>query len=248
MENIAKKIILCLLIIVLFLDCVICLINDNYEKNILENDNYDLLDVTDYHNLYLIVTTSKNIYTGIPPVIKTSTEAELINSTSLITLSQNSLLAACLNDSLLTRISLVDGSFTNLLDYSDIDSSLILTVPSTSCSLSKSGNLIFIGYSEAQYIEVINGNYTEIVSNKTNTVIKLNIENIESEPNILEKKFFTFPFSTTLTPSPRQISCEPINILNDETNYRLVCIYETLDYDEDRNMNRYYIYLHYYAK
>ena len=41
------------------------------------------------HNLKLIVTTSKNIYTGSPPTLKASTEANLISSTSIITINEN---------------------------------------------------------------------------------------------------------------------------------------------------------------
>ena len=242
MESVSKNFIFFLIKFFLCLNYILCQINDNYEKHYLENGTYDLLDVNDYHNLKIIVSTSKNIYIGIPPSYKTKTEAELINSTSLITLNENYLLAACLNNSILTRISLIDGTFTNILDYSDIDNSLSLKIPSTTCSLSKLENLIFIGYSEAQYYEVINGNDTEIFGNKTNIVIKLNIENIDSEPNIIEKEYFTFPISTTLTGSIREISCVPIKIINDENNYRLVCVYETLEYAADYNAYRYYVY------
>jgi hypothetical protein len=41
-------------------------IYDDYKSDILEEGNYDILDVTDYHNINLIVSTSKNIYTSIP--------------------------------------------------------------------------------------------------------------------------------------------------------------------------------------
>jgi len=44
-----------------------CNINDNFEKNILEYGNYDILDITDTTNLKLLVTTSKKIYEGLPP-------------------------------------------------------------------------------------------------------------------------------------------------------------------------------------
>ena len=37
-------------------------IYDDYKSDILEEGNYDILDVTDYHNINLIVSTSKNIY------------------------------------------------------------------------------------------------------------------------------------------------------------------------------------------
>ena len=81
-------------------------INDNFDLKILEEGNYELLDVTDYHNLNLIVSTSKNIYTGIPPSLKIQTSANLIKATSLITISENYLLAACLEDAFLGRIKL----------------------------------------------------------------------------------------------------------------------------------------------
>ena len=91
-----------------------CQIYDNFNRSILEEGNYDLLDVTDNHNLKLIVTTSKNIYTGFPPTLKVSTEANLISSTSIITINENYLLAACLEDSLLSKINLNDGRIMKL--------------------------------------------------------------------------------------------------------------------------------------
>ena len=227
---------------ILIISLIICQINDNYQRYFLENGTYDLLDISDNYNLNLIISTSKKIYAGIPPILKVTTEAQLINSTSLITLNENYLLAACLKDSLLTKINLVDGSYSNLIGYSEIDNSLNLDIPITSCSLSIYENIIFIGYSRINYYEVINGNDTEIISNKTNIIIKLNIDNIQSNFNIINKNFFIFPISTTLTPSPRQISCQPLKILNEENDYRLVCIYETLQYAEDYGMERYYIY------
>ena len=70
-----------------------CQINDNFTNDVLEVES-QLIDVNDNNNLHLIVTTSKNIYTGIPPKLKTKTEARLINTSSIITLNSNYLLAA----------------------------------------------------------------------------------------------------------------------------------------------------------
>ena len=75
---------------------ILCENDENLEIVILESDNTELLDVTDNHNLNLIVTTSKKIYTGIPPTEKTTTNAQIINATSIITISEYYLLAACL--------------------------------------------------------------------------------------------------------------------------------------------------------
>ena len=98
-------------------------INDNFETGVLEEGNYDLLDVTDYHNMNLVVSTSKNIYTGVPPVKKVETNANLIKFSSLITINENYLLAACLQDSFLGKINLSNGNFISLISYENpIDS------------------------------------------------------------------------------------------------------------------------------
>ena len=130
---------------------------------------------------------------GIPPSISCHTQAGLINSTSLITLNNNYLLATCLSDSLLTKININDGSFSSLLGYSDIDSSLNLPIPITACSLSFIDNTIFIGYSEINY-------YPEEI-NKTNIIIKIDIINKDSDdgPDIntnTQIKYFIFTNST----------------------------------------------------
>ena len=118
---------------------ILCQIYDNYESDILEEGNHDILDVTDYHNINLIVSTSKNIYTGIPPTLKVKTNANLINATSLITINENYLLAACLQDSFLGKISLTGltgGTFTSLLSYTNIGIYSSLDIPIKICSLS----------------------------------------------------------------------------------------------------------------
>ena len=80
----------------LFLNISLALsqINDNFASSVLEEGNYDLLDVTDYHNMNLIVSSSKKIYTGLPPVEKVVTNANLISVSALITINENYLLVA----------------------------------------------------------------------------------------------------------------------------------------------------------
>ena len=218
-------------------------INDGFSIATLEES--ELLEVNDYHNFNLIVTTLKNIYIGIPPSLKVTTNAELINASSLITLNENYLLAACLQDSLLTKININNGDFSSLLGYSDLDSSLELEIPVTSCSLSILDNTIFVGYSKIIYYNEDDSDATK--TNKTNIVIKLNIKNKNSEsgPDIdiaIPKKFFIFPEPTIKTDSNRQILCEPLRVINDLTDYRLVCLYENYeDAEDDVGNNRYYI-------
>ena len=210
---------------------------DNYESNILEEGNYDILDVTDYHNISLIVSTSKNIYTGLPPEIKVTTNANLINATSLITINENYLLVACLQDSFLGKISLSDGNFISLLSYENISTYSSLEIPIKICSLSNIDNTIFIGYSKIEYFEETNE------MNKTNIIFQIDITNKDSTTegpliDVSEKiKSFQFPKSTVITSSSRQISCEPLKIKDDIKNeYRLICLHEGIyEYSTEEN-------------
>jgi hypothetical protein len=215
-----------------------CIIYDNFSNFILE-ENSELIDVNDYHNFNLIVTTSKKIYTGIPPQLKTTTEAQLINASSIATLNSNYILAACLKDSFLTKINLNNGNFTNLIDYSyfnnqDID----LKVPNTSCSLSIINDTLFIGYTHLDY-------YSEQI-NRTNFVLRLIMLDKDSinGPEInftASKKKLNFNSTSIKTDSRRQIACEPLKIENDD-DFRLICVQEEFKYADDYKKNRYYIY------
>ena len=210
-----------------------CIIYDNFTNLILE-ENSELIDVNDYHNFNLIVTTSKRIYTGIPPKLKTTTEAQLINSSSIATLNSNYILAACLKDSFLTKINLNNGKFTNLLNYSYFN----LKVPNTSCSLSIINDTLFFGYTRLDYYE------DQI--NRTNFVLRLIMINQDSidgpELNLSASiKRLKFNSSSIKTDSRRQIGCEPLKIVNDD-DFRLLCFQEEFKYADDHQKNRFFIY------
>ena len=211
------------MILIIKIKIFYCQKNDDFGIDTLEGE--DLIDVTDYHNLSLIATTSKKIYTGIPPNLKITTTANLINASSIITFNDKYLLAACLKDSLLTKINLNNGESTSLLNYDTFSTELNLDIPITSCSLSIIENTIFIGYAKIDY-------FTK-ETNKTNIVMRFNITNKESNdgPDIddtVDKKFFIFPKSIIKTESTKQISCEPLRITKNITYYRLVCVFEDL--------------------
>ena len=197
-------------------------INDNFISEILEEGNYELIDVTDYHNKNLVVSTSKNIYAGIPPNKITQTEANLINSSAVITINENYLLACCLQDSFLSKINLSDGSFTSLLNYTSVTPSI--EAPIKSCSLSNIDNTIFIGYSKIVT--------TGVQKNVSNIIFRIGITNKDDKsngPSIATSvgiKYFQFPKNTTFTPSSRHISCEPLKLENNDNDYRLVCLHE----------------------
>ena len=220
-----------------------CQINDNYETNILEGGNYDLIDIKDYLNLSLIITTSKKIYAGIPPSLKTTTTAKLIKQTSIITINENYILAACLQDSFFTKINLNSGSYTSLISYRDFTSPS-LSVPSKSCSITILDNIVFVGYSQNKVIS--SGWSSNYVYNKTMLVLKIPIKNKNSQTgptldSYSTVEYYPFPLSTVLTDSSSQIACEPLRISNNINDYRVVCLHETSEYIANSQLS-YYIY------
>ena len=201
-------------------------INDEFTQGVLEEGNYDLLDVTDYHNMNLIVSTSKNIYTGIPPNKKVETNANLIKVSSLITINHNYLLAACLEDSFLGKINLSNGNFISLVSYEEVGGSEALEIPKTICSLSNIDKTIFIGYSKIKEISEVN-----YVKRTIFKVIISNEDSIEEGPSIdtsVEIDSFSFDEMKMETVSLRQISCEPLRIIDNTNDYRLVCLHESI--------------------
>ena len=83
-------------------------IEDNYEiQSLNDEDRNSLIDVVDYHNLKLVVSSSGNIYEGIIPQKKSQTRAKLFRNSSIASVNENYLLASCLEDSLLTKINII---------------------------------------------------------------------------------------------------------------------------------------------
>ena len=218
-----KNVIILYFLITLVFRFIINQIYDNFELNDIEGEEGNtFLDITDNNDLKLLISTSKIIYQGIPPTIKSTTNAKLGPASSALTINENYILVSCLNDSLLTKININNGEYSSLVSYSDISTSSTLSVPSTICSISLFENMVFIGYAQ------IKG------SNKTNIVIRINIKNKDSTNGPIKDtsstiKYFIFPNQYVISKSIRQIICEVIYIINDESNYRLVCAYEILN-------------------
>jgi len=203
---------------------------DNYISDSLEGEegNY-LLDVVDYHNLHILLSTSGKIYEGIPPSYKSQTNAKINNCSSIATINENYAFASCLNDSLLGKININTGDYTPLIQYTDI-TSLELTVPKTICSLSIFNNLVYIGYTKMNTND----------NNKTNIVIRANILNKENDPTVElyeNNTFYVFPKTYYKTNSIRQIGCEVVKHTEDTDIYRLICLYD--NYDNKNNYNIY---------
>ena len=239
-SSIKNNFLLCL--ILLNIPLIFSQINDDYIQAVLEEGNYDLLDIKDYHNMNIIVSSSKSIYTGIPPIKKVETNAKLINVTSLITINNDYLLAACLEDSFLGKISLSNGNFISLISYEELDFSPKLEIPQKICSLSNIDNLIFIGYSQIR--EDTDGTKIKNIIFKINILNKDSIEEGPSLDNTEEIEDFTFSDQNLETSSYRQILCEPLRIMDDPDNYRLVCVFESISiyYINDDAHNNYKVF------
>ena len=198
-----------------------CQIYDNFNDGILESSGSSILDIVDYLNLSLLITSSGNIYNSISLSLLTTTEASLNASSSAAVCNENYILVACLQNSLLTKININDGTFQNLINYSEFDS--IIVSNKSSCCLSIYENIVSISISQP-YL-----NYTI-----KNAVISVNINNKDDTKNgpIIDndkdKKLYIFPFEFLKTNTSRDISCEFI-VEKNSNSFRLLCSYENIE-------------------
>ena len=207
------------LILIIYIDKILSEIKDYYSSAILENEDNYLVDVKDYHDLSIIISTSKNIYTGIPPLLKSKTNANIYNSSSAATYNENYILMACLSNSLLSKININTGLSISLLNYSDIEISI--SPPSSICSISIYNDIIFLFISKL---------FDE--NNIQNIGLKFNILNDINEGPIIDNfiniKIYHYPEIIPKIDTMRQISCEVLT-LKDSEDYRLVCANEIID-------------------
>lgn len=195
-----------------FFKNLLCQINDNYSSGDLDSADY-FLDVKDNNNLYLTITSSKKIYAGIPPTLKSTFEANINSYSSIATYNDNFILVACLEDSLLSKININSGDNEILLNYFGN-----LVKPEFICSLVINIDKIYIAISQPS---------TSGVGKLEHKIIKVDIKNNEnleiddsSSPEILE-----IPNDYPPTSFTHQILCETL-ITKDTSENKLICIYE----------------------
>ena len=195
------------------------------------SQNTSIIDITDYHNLYPLITADKNIYTGMPPNKTCETISNIINITAAATYDTNHILLACTGDYLLSKINIYTGEEVPLVNYSKI--SLSIENLNYTCSISILNNIVYIGTSQ------ILGNYLK------HNIIKINLTN-QNENNgpILDGHIIFNTLDLNLInlgdlSYPRQLSCEVIsNIVNIE-DLRLICGY--LKYETSKEKYYYYV-------
>jgi hypothetical protein len=215
-------------------------------ETIMLNEDASLIDVSDYHDLYLIVTTDKKIYTGIPPTLKSTTSSSILNISSAVTYNNDYILMACTENHLLSKINIETGEETYLVPYGDFK------LPNSTCSLSAKNNDVYIAItniivpsykmpitdiittcSDCNDVTNINDEdnnyyiyYDVANSYLENTVIKVKLESNGGNP-ILDTNFdilnYTFAFkdkNLDIAPIQKPFSCE---IIDTDEDSRLIC-------------------------
>ena len=73
------------------------------------SENASIIDITDYNNLSLLITTEKNIYTGMTPNKISKTNSKIMELSAAATYNNNFILLACSEDYLLSKINIISG-------------------------------------------------------------------------------------------------------------------------------------------
>ena len=154
-----------------------------------------LIDITDYYNIFPIITSDKKIYTGIPPTLKSTTTSNLINLSSGVTYNETYILMACTKDYLLSKINIDDGFETPLLNYNNFK------FPNSTCSISYKDNYVYIGisylitpvYKIYKYSNFLNMNNTNNNTCEINDTTCIDINNENDDNNY----FYFYDYNST---------------------------------------------------
>ena len=209
--------------ILIIFPLISCQINDDFSNGVIESENSNIIDFADYHNLNLLITTAKHIYSiSSISTIKSTFTSNINNYSMAASYNENYILVACLNDSLLSKININTGDSTNLINYDGIpnmEEEDTLVPPTQICSLSIYENIAYIA---------ISNNFTNETSTfNKNFIIKINLidEGNDGSVDVSDINFFKFPELYKSTGAKRQFGCEVIFITN-SIDKRLVCILE----------------------
>ena len=109
------------------------------------NNYTSLIDITDYFNIFPIITSDKKIYTNIPPIERNITSSKITKFSAAATYNKKTILIACTEDYLLSKIDIDSGEETPLVKYENED--INVNIPSFTCSISICNDYIYIGMS-----------------------------------------------------------------------------------------------------
>ena len=149
-------------------------------------DSGKLVEIRDYKNQYLIISTSKSIYAGLNPELKTVTSAKLKEYSFGATYNKTIILFSCLEDSLLSKVNMTSGEEEQILKYDVLKKVLDISEYSlSSCSLSIDNEIVYLAISYNQNSSP--NNYRNLliktdVNYKPNLTPEIiNIENLNNE-------------------------------------------------------------------
>ena len=197
-----------------YINCTVTYFDSFESGNITNNAN--MIDITDYHKLYLLVTTQNNIYKGMSHTEISTTNSKIMKISAVVTYDTNYIILACSENYLLSKIKIETGDEEPLLTYDKFN--LNITNLNYLCSICALDNIVYIGISQ-------------IISNSLqNNIIKIElINNIDNNmTNVINEKIYSFDYQLTNLDTiiyKRQISCEIIEPINELNNPRLVCGY-----------------------
>ena len=153
------------------------------------NSHASLIDITDYHNIFPIITSDKKIYTNIPPIERSVTSSKITKFSAAATYNENTILIACTEDYLLSEIDIDSGEETPLVYYEDINTN----IPSYICSISIYNDFVYIGMSHKivpfTKIKKENNNIEMIGTNNLSFVSVDNISDIFTDKNNEEDNY-----------------------------------------------------------
>ena len=174
------------------------------------SDTGNIINIIDYYNLSLLITTSKNIYTGFPPKIKSAFNSNITRFSSGITINENYILMSCLEGKILTKRDINNGE-----EIEFCPSLLFTNPPQKACSISSYDNKVYLIYTELVNQTLIPYIIEFTINNLNNPACEK--YDIIKKLSPLEPTYFT-----------NQISCEIISPIN-EDNFYLVCLYVKID-------------------
>ena len=171
-------------------------------------DNGQLIKIKDYLNLSISISTSKNIYLGFPPSIKSTCDKDLIAESYGVTINKNFVLFACLrnfptgklniNTGELKKFSMMAGTFTY----------------KKNCATTAYKNLFYSIIIESQSNKIAFSRYLMTISNIDNEIEGPSYGDVSVDGRFIIVDYISYQ---------QQIECDYI-LIPDENDFRFLCV------------------------
>jgi len=213
MISVSEDIILNLLIFITLFKISLLKTLDNFELGEILG-NGDLMHVKDYHNLSLVITTSKKVYMGFPPNLKYTFSGSTTKYTNAITCNSNFAFITCTQDNIIKKINLKTGKISAAIAGS------YTQVNSKKCAVCIQGNSAYI---------IVSSEKTDYI---TSTIFNYAFDNMNDEINgpysyqvIFGASSNQISFSYNKADIDQQVDLECISPYEDENDIHLIFFY-----------------------